>query len=577
MHSLRTSKRAASGNGRLKATYVAAVLACLAQGCATDPQTGQPSFKETFTSEDPCSHNARNIGIVGGIVAGALIGNVTSNGNAKSTVIGAAAGGALGGLIGHGMDARRCEIAKLSKQFGMDARITPISFVQPAPVAASASASAPAPAEPSFKDAVGMSIAVTDTGTQFSTDSARLNPNSAAYFAKIAEQYSYAVQSGAGKRQAAPLSSSDSADVESLKGKRILLIGHTDDTGSSSHNAELAEQRAKAVSDVFRAAGVPDAQIFYQGAGETLPVADNRTEEGRTKNRRVEIVDLTNETSFKTYLASRTPNLAFYRAAPVQARHAAAPTSPVVARQPNPSAERTLPSAPERGTRAVVNNLPAPAQRGSPPLPATDGSVRTTVAAPMATIHNAVDFGGAPASHQDRGLDVGAIAADKPGFSLISSANAAGTVVSATCAEDRPRVSRGVKSLRDQKDISFTEFVPGLYGTTWSATLNGNLVAVTNVAVYRDGGQPAAIPTVMVYRDYKGNPDAKADFKAAAAVNTYRGEKALLYRVFVDGPIQCIDVVLPYQNTHRAFDSQLFYSKKTNLYVAGFVPTSPQR
>lgn len=576
--SSRQRPRSARRRGRLKVSCTAVCLACLAQGCATDPATGQPSFKETFASDDPCSNNARNIGIVGGVLVGAAIGNLSGNGSKKSTLISAAAGGALGGLIGHSMDARHCEIARLSKQYGMEARITPIAFSQPV----AAGASAPAGPAPSFKDAVGMSISVLDAGSQFATDSARLSPNSAAYFAKIAEQYSYAKQSDALKQQAAPSNSPEGADVESLKSKRILLIGHTDDTGSSVHNAELAELRAKAVADVFRAAGVPDTQIFYQGAGETLPTADNRSEEGRAQNRRVEIVDLTDEASFKKYLASRTPNLAFYRPAPSvpTARQAGTPQIPAVSRQPNAVVARVpvRPAlVPDHAGSAVVSRVTAaPARPGSPQAPTT-GLLRGSAAPSGSSARDWIDFGGAPATHQNTGVNVGSIAPEKPGFSLISTANAAGAVVPATCAEDRPRVSRGVKALRDQKDISFTEFVPGLYGTTWSGTLNGNLVAVTNVAVYRDGGQPAARPTVMVYRDFKGNADAKADFKTAAEVNTYHGEKALLYRVFVDGPVQCIDILLPYQNTHRALDSQLFYSKNTQLYVAGFAPTSPQR
>ena len=140
------------------------------------------------------------------------------------------------------------------------------------------------------------------------------------------------------------------------------------------------------------------------------------------------------------------------------------------------------------------------------------------------------------------------------------------------CSADRPRVSNGVKSLRDQKDISVTEYMPGLYNTSWLDTVNGNLVGLSNVAVYRDGGSPANRPNLFIYKGYKPGSGAKPDFTAQPEVNAYRGDKAILYRVFVDGPVKCIDLVFPYDNSGEARNSNLFYDKQSSLFVAAFKP-----
>lgn len=68
------------------------------------------------------------------------------------------------------------------------------------------------------------------------------------------------------------------------------IAGHTDDVGSDEYNLELSERRAKAVFDYLISKGIPAERLRSRGFGESRPVADNATEEGRQKNRRVECV-----------------------------------------------------------------------------------------------------------------------------------------------------------------------------------------------------------------------------------------------------------------------------------------------
>lgn len=69
----------------------------------------------------------------------------------------------------------------------------------------------------------------------------------------------------------------------------IRIIGHTDSTGSDSVNDPLSLQRAASARDYLAARGVDPQRVMINGRGEHEPIADNSTEAGRARNRRVEI------------------------------------------------------------------------------------------------------------------------------------------------------------------------------------------------------------------------------------------------------------------------------------------------
>jgi len=72
-------------------------------------------------------------------------------------------------------------------------------------------------------------------------------------------------------------------------GSSVEVTGHTDNRGSIALNNDLSERRAVAVARVLAAGGVDKARIKVFGAGPSQPISTNATEEGRAKNRRVEI------------------------------------------------------------------------------------------------------------------------------------------------------------------------------------------------------------------------------------------------------------------------------------------------
>jgi outer membrane protein OmpA-like peptidoglycan-associated protein len=80
------------------------------------------------------------------------------------------------------------------------------------------------------------------------------------------------------------------ADVIKKDRRPIIVVGHTDSTGTDSRNAELSRERAESVRAFLAAHGVQENRMQIEGLGASQPVADNAKPEGRALNRRVEIV-----------------------------------------------------------------------------------------------------------------------------------------------------------------------------------------------------------------------------------------------------------------------------------------------
>ena len=80
--------------------------------------------------------------------------------------------------------------------------------------------------------------------------------------------------------------------VDKVKGinlEVIIAVGHTDSVGSDGYNQKLSVRRAEAVKSYLVSKGIEKNRVYTEGKGEKQPVADNKTAEGRAKNRRVEI------------------------------------------------------------------------------------------------------------------------------------------------------------------------------------------------------------------------------------------------------------------------------------------------
>jgi OOP family OmpA-OmpF porin len=77
--------------------------------------------------------------------------------------------------------------------------------------------------------------------------------------------------------------------VKDINLEVIIAVGHTDSVGTDAYNQRLSVRRAESVKAYLVSKGIEKNRVYTEGKGEKQPVADNKTAEGRAKNRRVEI------------------------------------------------------------------------------------------------------------------------------------------------------------------------------------------------------------------------------------------------------------------------------------------------
>lgn len=173
------------------------------------------------------------VGAAGGAVAGGVIGKVAGS-TAKGAIIGAVVGGAAGAIIGRQMDKQAEELEQ---------------NIEGAKV-----------------ERVGEGIQVTfESGLLYDFDSDVVKPDARTNLRELA--------SSLGK----------------YPDSDLIIIGHTDQVGSSEYNQRLSERRASAAARYLVSQGVSGSRVATRGLGETEPVESNETEAGRAANRRVEV------------------------------------------------------------------------------------------------------------------------------------------------------------------------------------------------------------------------------------------------------------------------------------------------
>ena len=113
--------------------------------------------------------------------------------------------------------------------------------------------------------------------------------------APVSEKVTFAADAffDTGKSVLKPDAQAKLADlVDKTKGVNlevIIAVGHTDTVGSSAYNQKLSIARAESVKKFLTSKGIETNRVYTEGKGFTQPVADNKTAEGRSKNRRVEV------------------------------------------------------------------------------------------------------------------------------------------------------------------------------------------------------------------------------------------------------------------------------------------------
>ncbi|WP_137920450.1 outer membrane protein OmpA [Hydrogenophaga sp. 2FB] len=148
---------------------------------------------------------------------------------------------------------------------GCDGAIVPVAAPAPAPAAAPAPAPAAAAPAPAPAPAPVASKVTYAADAFFDFDKAVLKPEGKAKLDDLA-----------GK-------------VSGIALEVVIAVGHTDSTGAAGYNQKLSNRRAEAVKAYLVSKGIESNRIYTEGKGLTQPVADNKTKEGRAKNRRVEV------------------------------------------------------------------------------------------------------------------------------------------------------------------------------------------------------------------------------------------------------------------------------------------------
>jgi outer membrane protein OmpA-like peptidoglycan-associated protein len=534
-------------------TAITFSVSLMLSGCATAPNSGN-GLKDTFASDDPCSNNSRNIGVLIGVAAGAMIAKTIGASNEESLIMGGAAGAVVGGLIGADMDRRRCELSKIAKTYDLDVTFKDINI---APAANGQAANS----QPASTSAVSV-LAIRDkesgkTPGHFETGSDQLTAKAQQYFSAIAQQYANITL----ESEKDPKIREIALKQYSLN-RRLLLVGHTDDSGSSRLNAELSERRARTVAQYLTNKGVPKSNIYFQGAGEAYPVADNRTEDGRALNRRVEIVEAADEKGFNGYLEARKPNLALYRASTPK-------SAPITQDKPNAAIKTSDSAGPKQAlSKPTTDNATVKTNPEAQAAPIRTTGTSNSTDKSLADL----DLGGAAASVSNwKKMDIGQQSSNIASFNFITTAHAADDVRSVSCAQDRPRHSGEVKNLATGKKYSIREYMAGAARASWGAKVNGHFVGLTSVSVLRDGSIPADKPNLLIFKNWTNasNPDATIP----ANVNAYIGDKAVLYRAFPErGPIKCIDMLIDRASPSKGFGSNIVYTKNGAGYQADYNP-----
>lgn len=149
-----------------------------------------------------------------------------------------------------------------------DGALKPVAAAAPAPAPAPAPAAAPAPAP---APAPAVVAAPTSEKVTFAAD---------AFF-----DFDKSVLKAEGKAKLDDLVSK----MGGINLEVIIAVGHTDSVGSDAYNQKLSVRRSEAVKAYLVQKGIEKNRVYTEGKGEKQPVADNKTSEGRAKNRRVEI------------------------------------------------------------------------------------------------------------------------------------------------------------------------------------------------------------------------------------------------------------------------------------------------
>ncbi|WP_407364589.1 OmpA family protein (plasmid) [Pseudomonas luteola] len=506
-------------------TALGTAIAVGLSGCATIDRT-----LSEHSNQFACGAGAT----VGALLAGGIV--AASGGNHKQIAAGSIAGAALGCSAGYAYKMRVDRLKAVASQQGLSAEVRELEMVD---------------ASTGKKQSVGVEAQV-QVQEMFPSGSSTLTPEGHRKLSILAQEFA----------------SDRTAAQAGQPSKKLLVVGHTDSSGSAELNQRLSEERAKTVAAMMAAIGVPKQDIFFQGAGSSRPVANNTTTEGRSQNRRVEIVEVENEQVLGQRVRDERANVKYLA-------HGTAVESKIKAKKVAAKPSSSKPAQVAAATPKVLTSTSTKTK-----VPAVSDKAPVLSAPPAQPVivqlagRGGIDFGGTPVRSTTSQLSAN-IQPKRSTFSLISTAYADAPVTS--CVGDLPRIAGEVKNLETGaalKNYSTTDFLPGLNGSVWAGKINGHVASVGPVAVLRDTGTAAGAPQMQFISNYASAKKKQSPvFKSVA--NTYEGEAQVLYRVFAQDqentPVTCMDIVFD-KRAGSAVAGEIYYPNNGEAYVAQFQP-----
>ena len=306
----------------MRPTALGLAIAMGVSGCASfDQAISERSGTET------CVAGA----ILGGLVAGGI--TAATGGDTKNILVATTVGASAGCGLAYFYKQRVDRLKALAAKEGLSAQVAEVQLVNP---------------KTGKVETTGVQAQI-EVQEMFATGQSNLTDEGYRKMSVMAQEFAR-----------------DRAKAGQESTKKVLVVGHSDATGTAEFNQKLSEARARYVGEILAANGIPKADIYFQGAGSSRPLADNSTADGRAKNRRVEFVEVDNETYLAQrvreeranakYLAHGTSTQTKVKPAPVAAVSKPTPANPVVT-QPETAPATPAPAIPSSVAKPAVVQL----------------------------------------------------------------------------------------------------------------------------------------------------------------------------------------------------------------------------
>lgn len=497
----------------------------------------------------------QNIGKIAGTTIGVGVGAVIGKkaGGKKGAIIGSVIGGEIGYFIGDEIDERRNAVKKIAKEKKIKVEFTYVKNDN--------------------GKKVGQSF-ITQDVSQFNSGSHYLNSHAKDYFRNVAKLY-----------------------VKSKQ--KVLIIGHTDDQGSDIYNQALSERRSKTVSNLFARYGVDAKSIYFYGLGEGTPISTNKTSKGRSKNRRVGIVEAPTQNDIAKYAYSKRTNSSLLSKKPRSEK-------------PTNQKPRKIAKAPEN----PIKNVNSTKKDNPKPLLGkevgksednvsinVDGDLSLNIDGNLSIKldgDKVLHFGsGSPEKYgvckndywftpkkkkpvfssgarvvsnlnQNGFEEVVGYPVVNDDFSFVTKAYAnTESAFSSSCLEDSFRKKGTITNLASGERILLEKTldqIPWLDGTLWFSEIENKILVVSPINISIENVEPMSCPHVSLINKGANQPN----YGTSTKVVTRQGDKGFLYRIYPsiphkNAPFECIDIAFSDKQSSKA-KGNIYFKKNSKYY-----------